>query len=59
LPASLREAIRIAEEATADHEMFFLNVAVGYGGRQEVVDAVKGLLRAIRSYQHRQRRFGW
>ena len=44
LPASLREAIRIAEEATADHERFFLNVAVGYGGRQEVVDAVKGLL---------------
>jgi len=45
LPASLREAIRIAEEATADHGKFFLNVAVGYGGRQEVVDAVKGLLR--------------
>jgi short-chain Z-isoprenyl diphosphate synthase len=45
LPGSLREAIYIAEEATANHEKFFLNVAVGYGGRQEVVDAVKGLLR--------------
>jgi len=45
LPSSLREAIRIAEEATATHENFSLNVAVGYGGRQEVVDAVKGLLR--------------
>ncbi len=45
LPPSLREAIRIAEEATANHENFSLNVAVGYGGRQEVVDAVKGLLR--------------
>ncbi len=45
LPPSLREAIRIAEDATASYENFFLNVAVGYGGRQEVVDAVKGLLR--------------
>ena len=45
LPPSLRDAIRIAEEATAIHEHFSLNVAVGYGGRQEVVDAVRGLLR--------------
>ncbi len=45
LPPSLQEAIRIAEEATAGYENFSLNVAVGYGGRQEVVDGVKGLLR--------------
>ncbi|OGB91997.1 MAG: UDP pyrophosphate synthase [candidate division NC10 bacterium RIFCSPLOWO2_12_FULL_66_18] len=45
LPPSLRDAIRIAEEATAIYENFSLNVAVGYGGRQEVADAVRGLLR--------------
>jgi len=45
LPPSLSDAIRIAEEATANYDTFSLNVAVGYGGRQEVVDAVKGLLR--------------
>ncbi len=45
LPPSLRDGIRIAEEATANYENFSLNVAVGYGGRQEVVDAVRGLLR--------------
>ena len=44
LPESLRDAIRVAEEATVNYEKFFLNVAVGYGGRQEVVDAVQGLL---------------
>ena len=44
LPDSLREAIREAEEATAGYEGFFLNVAVGYGGRQEIVDAVQSLL---------------
>ena len=45
LPSSLRDAIRAAEEATANYENFCLNVAVGYGGRQEVVDAVQSLLR--------------
>ncbi len=45
LPPPLQDAIRIAEAATAEYEQFHLNVAVGYGGRQEVVDAVKGLLR--------------
>lgn len=45
LRPSLRDGIRIAEEATANYDNFFLNVAVGYGGRQEVVDAFKGLLR--------------
>jgi len=45
LPVSLRDAIRAAEEATANYENFVLNVAVGYGGRQEVVDAVRSLLR--------------
>jgi short-chain Z-isoprenyl diphosphate synthase len=45
LPPSLREGIRKAEEATASYENFHLNVAVGYGGRQEVVDGIKSLLR--------------
>ncbi len=45
LPPSLQDAIRAAEEATANYENFVLNVAVGYGGRQEVVDAVRSLLR--------------
>jgi short-chain Z-isoprenyl diphosphate synthase len=45
LPESLRDAIREAEEATQDYDGFFLNVAVGYGGRQEIVDAVQRLLR--------------
>jgi len=44
LPESLRDTIRVAEEATAHYEKFSLNIAVGYGGRQEVVDAIHGLL---------------
>ena len=45
LPESLRGAIREAEDATKEYDSFFLNVAVGYGGRQEIVDAVHSLLR--------------
>jgi short-chain Z-isoprenyl diphosphate synthase len=44
LPPSLRDAIRTAEQATGSYENFWLNVAVGYGGRQELVDAVRSLL---------------
>lgn len=45
LPDSMREAIREAEEATKNYDGFFLNVALGYGGRQEIVDAMQNLLR--------------
>jgi short-chain Z-isoprenyl diphosphate synthase len=44
LPPELQESIREAEEATKEHDHFFLNVAVGYGGRQEIVDAMRSLL---------------
>ena len=45
LPSSLQEAIEAAEEATRTYDRFFLNVAVGYGGREEITDAVRQLLR--------------
>ncbi len=45
LPESTQQAIRAAEDATRDYEHFFLNIAVGYGGRQEIADAVQALLR--------------
>ena len=45
LPASLQEAIDRAQEATHTYNNFFLNIAVGYGGRQEIADAVRLLLR--------------
>ena len=45
LPASTVKAIQEAEEATRDYDAFFLNVAVGYGGRQEIADALVNMLR--------------
>ncbi|MGV1004105.1 MAG: isoprenyl transferase [Candidatus Nanopelagicales bacterium] len=44
LPAKFREAMGQAAERTAGVTGMTVNVAVGYGGRQEVVDAVRSLL---------------
>ena len=44
LPESLQVAIRKAEEATQNYNKFILNVAVAYGGREEVVEACRNYL---------------
>jgi short-chain Z-isoprenyl diphosphate synthase len=44
LPSDTRRILKEAEEATADHDRFFLQVAVGYGGRREITDALRSLL---------------
>jgi short-chain Z-isoprenyl diphosphate synthase len=44
LPPSTVKAIREAEDVTRDYDAFCLNVAVGYGGRQEIADAVVAML---------------
>jgi short-chain Z-isoprenyl diphosphate synthase len=45
LPESMRKVVESATEHTASVDGMVVNIAVGYGGRQEVVDAVKALLR--------------
>ncbi|MBI4635876.1 MAG: di-trans,poly-cis-decaprenylcistransferase [Candidatus Rokubacteria bacterium] len=45
LRPSALEALQLAESATRHHTRILLNVGVGYGGRQEIVDAVQGYLR--------------
>lgn len=44
LPAQAVKALQRAESATRKFDRIVLNVGVGYGGRQEIVDAVKGYL---------------
>ena len=39
LPESLQAAIREAEETTAHYDRFLLNIAIAYGGREEITDA--------------------
>ena len=44
LPAAIAEQLKAAEEATRDVDGMLVNVAVGYGGRREIADAVRSLL---------------
>ncbi len=44
LPASTLRVLQTAETATRDHDALLLNVGVGYGGRQEIIDAMAGYL---------------
>ena len=46
LPAETAAPLRCAEQATAELDGLVCNIAVGYGGRREIADAVKDLLRA-------------
>ena len=46
LPPSTVAVIRKAEEATADYDAMTLTIAVAYGGREEIADAVRDLIRA-------------
>jgi short-chain Z-isoprenyl diphosphate synthase len=44
LPDHTARVLKEAQEATADIDGSLVNIAVGYGGRREVVDAVRSLL---------------
>ncbi len=44
LPESLQTAIREAEQATAGYERFRLNIAMAYGGREEIASAFRNYL---------------
>jgi short-chain Z-isoprenyl diphosphate synthase len=44
LPTETAERLKAAEEATRDIDGLLVNVAVGYGGRREIADAVRALL---------------
>ena len=45
LPESVVAAIRAAETATAQYNLMTLTIAVGYGGREEIADAVRSFVK--------------
>lgn len=51
LSEELNEQIAQAEEMTKDHNNFQLNIAISYGGRAEIVDAVKKIAQKIEEGQ--------
>lgn len=47
LPFFLNESIERIEKATAHHTKFCLNVAIAYGGRQEIIQAVRDIASCV------------
>ncbi|MEM3755029.1 MAG: polyprenyl diphosphate synthase, partial [Candidatus Bathyarchaeia archaeon] len=49
LPQSLRETLKKVEESTKDYEDHYLNIAIAYGGRAEIIDATKKIAEDIKN----------
>jgi tritrans,polycis-undecaprenyl-diphosphate synthase [geranylgeranyl-diphosphate specific] len=47
LPEDVREAIHIAEKSTANYNKRLVNIAIGYDGRMEIVDAIKKIVNEV------------
>ncbi|MCI4349366.1 MAG: polyprenyl diphosphate synthase [Thermoplasmata archaeon] len=47
LPEDVRTAIREAEKATETYTEYLYNIAIAYGGREEIVEAIRGLARDV------------
>ncbi|ADI75088.1 undecaprenyl diphosphate synthase (plasmid) [Methanohalobium evestigatum Z-7303] len=48
LPQYLQDSIERAEKATCHYENFKLNVALAYGGRQDIIQAVQEIARKVK-----------
>lgn len=46
LPKSLQEAIKKTEEATKNNSNLFLNLAISYGGKWDILNAVRNIVQA-------------
>jgi tritrans,polycis-undecaprenyl-diphosphate synthase [geranylgeranyl-diphosphate specific] len=48
LPRSLRDSLDELEDATKEYSDHYLNLAVAYGGRKEIIDAVKKIAEMVK-----------
>lgn len=48
LPEDVRNAIKIAEESTSQYNKRLVNIAIGYDGRVEIVDAIKKISKKVK-----------
>ena len=49
LPESIKDVLRRLDDTTKDYDNHFLNIAIAYGGQNELVDAVKKIGRKIKN----------
>jgi len=49
LPHNVQAVIDELEKVTGDYDRYFLNIALAYGGRQELIDAIRDILRDVKN----------
>ena len=49
LPQSLRTVLEEVEKTTADYDQHYMNIAIAYGGRAEIVDAAKRIINEVQN----------
>ncbi len=49
LPERVQRVIDELENVTCNYDRHYLNIAIAYGGRQELIDAVKDILRLVKN----------
>jgi tritrans,polycis-undecaprenyl-diphosphate synthase [geranylgeranyl-diphosphate specific] len=47
LPVSLQQLMSRIEERTKNYDAYYLNIAIAYGGRTEIIDAIKKLIEDV------------
>lgn len=48
MPERVKEAIRYAEEKTSDYDDYYFNIAVAYGGREEIIQALQKVSKDVK-----------
>jgi tritrans,polycis-undecaprenyl-diphosphate synthase [geranylgeranyl-diphosphate specific] len=48
LPEKVQKAIEFAERKTAPYSSYFYNIAIAYGSRQEIIQAIKGIAQDVK-----------
>ena len=48
LPEKVQAAIKYAEEKSASYSNYFYNIAIAYGSRQEIIQAIKGIAQEVK-----------
>jgi tritrans,polycis-undecaprenyl-diphosphate synthase [geranylgeranyl-diphosphate specific] len=51
LPERIQILVRKVEDSTSEYDSYYLNVAIAYGGRAEIVDAVRLISEKVKSGQ--------
>jgi len=49
LPDNVKKAIQYATEKTAAHDQYFYNIAIAYGSRQEILQAIKRVAEKVKT----------